>query len=139
MAETHQKAIDHVAAWLFSSNRVIFTGRTKNSNKMAKPRDVFEICLRYDTDFWNATYGYMPINKRPGQKGEIFGIFRDVILLPALCLCHARQFNVMPQVQKYLYKNVKLRDANLAPRAILGWELVVVDSLGLIAQEYGSA
>ena len=133
-------AIDHVANWLLKSEAVIFTGRILNANKMAKPRDVFELCIKHDADFWVSVYDYMPAkNKRPGQKSKIFALFRDEILLSALCLCRACQTNTpleSAQIQTYIYKDAMIKDANCSPRAILGWELATVDSLGAIAQEY---
>ena len=137
---THQVAIEHVANWVLKSEAVIFTGRVLNANKLAKPRDVFELCMKYDPGFWASVYGYvLTKNKRPGQKGIIFALFRDEILLPALCLVRARQVNTplhLAPLQQYLYKNALLKDANCSPRAILGWELALVDPLGAIAQEY---
>ena len=112
---THQMAIEHVANWLLKSEAVVFTGRVLNANKMAKPRDVFELCIKHDADFWAS------------------------VLLSALCLCRACQTNTpleLAQIQTYIYKDAMIKDANCSPRAILGWELATVDSLGAIAQEY---
>ena len=131
----HHMAIEHVANWLFVSNSIVFTGRMLNANKMAKPRDVFEMCLKHDADFWKHTYGYRS-KTRPGQNGGIYRIFRDEVLLPALCVCRTRQLNVAGELapERYLYKNAMLRNADCAPRAILGWE--AVPDLGSIAREY---
>ena len=127
---THQMAIDHVASWLLKSEAVIFTGRILNANKMAKPRDVFELCIKYDAGFWASVYGYvLTKNKIPGQKSKIFALFRDEILLSALCLCRACQTNTpleLAQIQTYIYKDAMLKDTNCSPRAIIGWEVAQV-------------
>jgi len=132
----HEAAIVHVAEWLYASNVVVFTGRTLNANKLAKPMQIFERCLQHDFDFWRLTYGYS--NKLgKGQKGGLYRLFRDTILLPALFRCRSKQLNIEPPIQRFSYKSARLRSADLAPRAIIGWEMAVEDDpLGGVEREY---
>ena len=116
----HEDAINHVAEWL-GSNVLVYTGHTQYAKFMAKPLQVWELSVQDTPEFWKAKYGYIN-DKGKGQKSEIYRIFRDEVLLPALHKHRATQVD-SPAAPRYLYKSAQLNSGDLAVRAILEWEM----------------
>ena len=130
---SHDKAIEHVAQWLDTSGLYIFTGRKHGVNTLMTPRPVFEQCIKADPQFWADTYGYTN-EKGQGQRGGMYHIFRDAILLDALHRCLTTQMqrglpHAEPAKPVYLFKSSTLNNGNPSPRAISGWERSRVQKL----------
>ena len=69
--------------------KLVFTGRTKNANKLARILPLFQRFVDDHASFFVDNFNYIPHGKA-GQRGSIFALFRDDILPTALRMEHVR-------------------------------------------------
>mmetsp|Transcript_9984 Transcript_9984/g.25715 ORF Transcript_9984/g.25715 Transcript_9984/m.25715 type:complete len:89 (-) Transcript_9984:872-1138(-) len=71
-------------AWHRSVRMIEWTGIEKNANKMARILPVFKAFVKDNEAWLGETHGYKMHGPSAGQKGELYGMFRDEILPEAL-------------------------------------------------------
>jgi hypothetical protein len=124
--ETQDVVSNHFQRW--AGDKVIFTGRVKNANKMAKPFLLFNFFVEdHPLAFEELDYVKLP-SRAAGRLSHVYPIFRDQILLQALRSMRADELNVcdedVPEI-KYNFKRQRREDQaenERTPRAIMCWE-----------------
>ena len=82
-----EEAISLFREWM--RGKLVFTGRTKNANKLARILPLFQRFVDDHASFFVDNFNYIPHGKA-GQRGSIFALFRDDILPTALRMEHVR-------------------------------------------------
>ena len=120
--------IDLFKVW--TRDRVLYTGRTKNANKMLRILPLFQGFVRAHTDYFAQEYAYFHRGEAPGPLSPVYSIFRDRILLVALEEIRTEFMESMGhdtdglETLRYVMKHTTRTNGTRTPRAILGWESV---------------
>ena len=116
---------------LWARDKVHFTGRTKNANKMLRIFPLFQGFVLADADFFAKEYDYVHRGAAPGQLSPAYSIFRDRILLVALAEIRTEFMESMGhdtdalEPLQYVMKHTTRTDGlTCSPRGVLGWENV---------------
>jgi len=115
---------------VWARDKVHFTGRTKNANKMLRILPLFQGFVLAHADFFAQEYAYVHRGAAPGQLSPVYSIFRDRILLVALAEIRTEFMQSMGhdtdalEPLEYVMKNTTRTDGlTCSPRAVLvGWE-----------------
>ena len=117
---------------LWARDKVRYTGRTKNANKMLRILPLFQGFVLAHADFFAQEYDYVHRGASPGQLSPAYSIFRDRILLVALAEIRTEFMEYMGhdtdalEPLRYVMKHTTRTDGlTCSPRGVLGWEKCV--------------
>ena len=124
-----RELIELFKAW--ARDKVSYTGRTKNANKMLRILPLFQGFVLAHADFFAREYAYVHRGTAPGPLSPVYSIFRDRILLVALTEIRTEFMECMGhdtdaiEPLRYIMKHTTRTDGvTCSPRAVLGWESV---------------
>ena len=115
----------HEAIYLcreFLKDKIVYTGRTLNANTFARILPLYQGFVESNLSFFADKFGYIPVAK-PGAKGQMFAIFRDQILPPALRMLHVHSDVDNFEQTRHIKRDVK-NNGMCSARCIVGWEFV---------------
>ena len=119
-----EEAISLFREWM--RGKLVFTGRTKNANKLARILPLFQRFVDDHASFFVDNFNYIPHGKA-GARGSIFALFRDDILPTALRMEHVRSDVEgdlsTNQSHTRLMKRVRRNNGQVSARSIQGWEM----------------
>ena len=110
-------AIDKCKAYV--KPRLVYTGRTANATRLAKPFPIFQGFVEEQKDWWKDEFSYKHKGDAAGTLAPTYPLFRDQVLLVAL-----KELNAHCKEDRtaYIYRNIPRKGGDIPPRAILGWE-----------------
>ena len=122
-----RELIELFKVWV--KGKLHYTGRTRNANKMAKVLPLFRGFVSAHAKYFDEHYSYKHRGTGPGQLAKIYPVFRDRIVLVALCEIRVEFMESMGHTDElepvcYVFKNTTRANGDATPRAILGWETV---------------
>ena len=108
---------------VFMRSKIIYTGRIKNANKLARILPFYQGFVDAHASFFVDNFSYEPVGKA-GQRGEMFALFRDEILPAALELEEPGGESKGGVSTKARHvKRVKRNNGTASQRSIPGWEM----------------
>ena len=109
---------------VFMKSKIVFTGRMKNANKLARILPLYQGFVEAHASFFVDNFSYEPVGKA-GQRGEMFALFRDEILPAALELEEpGGESEGEVSTNARHVKRVKRNNGTASQRSIPGWEML---------------
>ena len=118
MADLLRDAIEKCKAYV--QPRLVYTGRTANATKLAKPFPLFQGFVETHKEWWETEFNYKHIGNSAGTLAPTYPFFRDSILLSALKELNSKK--VEEDRTGYMYRHTPRKGGEVPPRAIFGWE-----------------
>jgi len=116
---------------VWARDKVHYTGRSKDANKMLRILPLFQGFVLAHADFFVQEYAYVHRGEAPGPLSSVYSIFRDRILIVALTEIRTEFMESMGQDTdsleplRYVMKRTTRTDGiTCSPRCVLGWESV---------------
>ena len=116
---------------VWARDKVRYTGRTKNANKMLRILPLFQGFVLAHADFFVQEYAYVHRGEAPGQLSPVYSIFRDRILIVALTEirtefmeCMGHDTDAIEPLRYIMKRTTRTDGVTCSPRAVLGWESV---------------
>ena len=116
---------------VWARDKVRYTGRTRNANKMLRILPLFQGFVLAHADFFVQEYAYVHRGEAPGPLSRVYAIFRDRILRVALTEIRTEFMESMGQDTdaleplRYVMKRTTRTDGiTCSPHCVLGWESV---------------